>query len=140
MKETKFRLRNWQNRIVGYEKWYSGNFNTEGHYYVAKPQWLYSVDNEKWKPRYILHRYKDQYTGLKDKNGKEIYEEDIIKDHNALGVIVWDIENDEKPVGIGIKWIDENIPEGVFGSIWVEDLNDYKVIGNIHENPELIGE
>lgn len=68
-------------------------------------------------------------TGLKDKNGKEIYEGDIVKDHNEwIAVIVWR----EKMAAFGIKWVDG-----------VEDDFEFhlpcEVIGNIHENPELLG-
>lgn len=70
----------------------------------------------------------EQYTGLKDKNGKEIYEGDIVKDHNEwIAVIVWR----EKMAAFGIKWVDG-----------VEDDFEFhlpcEIIGNIHENPELL--
>lgn len=80
-----------------------------------------------------------QFTGLLDKNGKEIYEGDILK--------VYDIYNE--------TW-SENGAEVVFSSgfyfgyaggwvlnsgniiIKIERQNDREIIGNIYENPELI--
>jgi len=67
-----------------------------------------------------------QYTGLKDKNGKEIYEGDIIDTHWGKTVIVYD----HKFAGFWLKR----------GStlICLDDVRPIEVIGNLYENPELI--
>ena len=72
-----------------------------------------------------------QFTGLLDKNGKEIYEGDIVNYdnksfHNGLnGLVEW--------VGSGF-YIAKHIP--IFKI--VEKFKDFEVIGNIYENPELL--
>jgi len=67
-----------------------------------------------------------QYTGLKDRNGKEIYEGDIVKDE---GVVF------KKDAAFQVK----NYP---LMNFFIEGFEDKKskleVIGNIHENPELL--
>ena len=65
-----------------------------------------------------------QYTGLKDKNGKEIYEGDYVNCNRY--------ENEENYL-VEIKDI-RYLPKELFGS----NLNYLEVIGNIYENPELL--
>jgi len=95
--------------------------------------------------------YKDrlkimQYTGLKDKNGREIYEKDIVKfklltrdgEKRGIGIVEW---NDiERAWVVKVVKSDSGMPilkYYLLGFIKDEQL---RVIGNIYENPELLKE
>ncbi len=74
-----------------------------------------------------------QYTGLKDKNGTEIYADDLIT-HNS--------RNGGKPHRVIFyeelaAWCGDY---GLKYPLTTEELEEIKVIGNINENPELLKE
>lgn len=69
-----------------------------------------------------------QFTGLLDKNGKEIYEGDIVKD--------WQHGGNSKVEWIRTSWQLVS-PRNRWGA-YCSRLNVLEVIGNIYENPELL--
>ena len=79
-----------------------------------------------------------QYTGLTDIHGKKIFEGDIVKHYNfdtdpeefSLGVILW---NDES-----CRW--ERTASERSDRFFIGAVCKYEIIGNIHDNPELIKE
>ena len=76
-----------------------------------------------------------QYTGLKDINGKEIYEGDIMKVH---GFLYDRFSRDEEPISnFTVKYYSNGTSISKFST---HCMSDYpcEVIGNIFENPELV--
>ena len=116
---------------------------------------VWDVKLSKWiNPTYNItlpfpaeHKIIEQFSGLIDKNGKDIHEGDIV-------VCFYDfaVENDENG---NVKFIEKRdfaleeikfIGGGFCTSIeddlcihkWIEERNEIEVLGNIHENPELL--
>ena len=85
-----------------------------------------------------------EFTGKTDNNGNNIFQHDILKDKDGnIGVVVWieewamfgTLTDYEYPAYIkgGVK----NLDESMFWSFPIEE-NVNIVIGNIHDNPELL--
>lgn len=101
----------------------------------------YSINDEFTNEEYVFM----QYTGLKDQNGKEIYEGDILVPTN---------KEMRSIVKFGEATVGDDFHEQTFVGWYLEnkngavdELNDFEVnseyrkmevIGNIHENPELL--
>lgn len=141
-REIKFRAWDRINKIMTYNPINAINF--EGQILLNDGK-FYDID----KTDYILM----QYTGLKDKNDKEVYEGDIIhfskynQKHNESDQGIGIVKFDEFDYLYGLRLEDckqiKPKPSGFFRGLG--DLGSCEIIGNIYEhkylldNPELIG-
>jgi uncharacterized phage protein (TIGR01671 family) len=82
-----------------------------------------------------------QFTGLKDGNGREIYEEDVVRLYgNALAEVKW-VDAAPRMIGFGafeFKRGDERVIDTADVKTFAREMARAEVIGNIYENSELL--
>lgn len=79
-----------------------------------------------------------QFTGLLDKNGKEIYEGDILQipdDYDTFGMNAGNIQEIYFKAG-GFRFKPIHNPKA--RGCWLEDDGEFEIMGNIYQNPELL--
>ena len=105
------------------------------HYILQESMTDWGLPNKFWQYE-IDPETLCQYTGLKDKNGNRIWENDVVKDDNKLllGTVIW-LQDDYDYMGWFLD--DENLvePEMMKETMW----RDCEVLGNLFDNPELLG-
>jgi len=119
-----------------------GNHIIETNIYVRFPERMdyfrftgYIVYNEYYE---VIPETVGQFTGLKDKNGKEIYEGDIIESNGIDGYCLWLVKFTEEPSSCVMGFICEPINREdispVHNHVWYKG----EIIDNIYDNPELL--
>lgn len=83
----------------------------------------------------IDEKYLMQSTGLKDKNGKEIYEDDIVRITLTDGFRYVVGEDGAVKYKLGAFYILNGLDEYLISDFHIDDI---EVVGNIYENPELL--
>ena len=138
MRQIKFRGARTDKKGFAYGDLLTGQGYKKGKYFILPHTTYYPADCSSLDGYEVLPDTVGQFTGLYDKNGKEIYEGDIIGCHNPsikhlifynekqgrfMAALNGDIENDF----VGVCGLDD--------SRWNASK---EVIGNIHDNPELL--
>ena len=107
-------------------EWIEGDLlRINGHVFIFPDPAPKGIDKYKVDPATV-----GQYTGRKDKNGKKVYEADILTDKfGSMGVVEW------RDSGFVVNFGDTDIFDlsDCFG-----DSYQMWVVGNIHDNADLI--
>lgn len=77
-----------------------------------------------------------QYVGSKDRNGREIYEGDIVRHHHNKNKTDYVVEWSDASFGFIAAPIKENPGRPHLNQA---TMLSYEIVGNIYENPELLG-
>lgn len=122
-------------RVLKFRAW--DEINKKFHYSDE-----YDLVEDFWMMVRQHHWVLQQDTGLKDKNGKKIYEGDILRGikWGFLSIVEWGIIKVHSPTA-NIKLH----PDGEIGVGWGYRINEdgphrVEVVGNIFENPEILEE
>ena len=121
MREIKFR------GLSLTRNWIHGNLDDQGDMVE-----IFNRDNGMFSKAVVMPKTVGQYTGLRDKNGKEIYEGDILKNKREENFkLYW---NEEMCAFYlqNISWLSEDTP------VEFHRMENFEIIGNIFENKELL--
>lgn len=133
MREILFRGKTYDGKWEQGDLRHGGYVHNDSETYIMRSD--YALHNIPVDPKTV-----GQYTGLTDKNGKKIFEGDVV-------VCTQEINGNFVDKHIETGYVE--MKHGAFGlhrkqgyyrpfKDWLENY-EYEVIGNIHDNPELIG-
>lgn len=112
------------NREIKFRAWYGNRYG------------YFSLGETNRYPSNVMSFPVQQFTGHKDKNGKEIFDGDILKFFDKIvAIVVW-----SEFGGWSYQWIDKiyiNVRQRKIEPFF-HNINLNEVVGNIYENPELL--
>lgn len=128
------------------QKWLYGNLIEKDDPQKGEPTpWVRLIHNRALDAEMVAFSSVGQFTGLRDKSGKEIYEGDIMTGRNrVLKVVKWDSKR------AAFVYIEQFKPKTVkisfaqmydkFKSFFNKDgiLYNHEVVGNLYEHPHLL--
>ena len=126
MREIKFR-----GKRIDNGEWVVGDYSR-----YSKEKSIIMVDLLEQVDSWVWSETVGQYTGLDDKNGVKVFEGDVVRYLNSIesgnGVVIFDT------CAFLFNWIDIDETDSLLRHFQCSE--ELEVIGNIHDNQELMGE
>lgn len=139
--EDRFKFRFWHNEYKKMVEVYNLNSSPNGELSVCHTP-IYDQRYEKYRKGMVDYckvsvGVLEQCTGLKDKNGKLVFEGDVVREYGVWHPI--DLDDQEIDYLFVIKWCDCDYMSGfIFPKDRYGKETTFEVIGNVHENKELL--
>lgn len=128
MRTIKFR-----GKTIRSKEWVYSSTISQGTIKRKANKWFMEISENVWKG--LQEGSLGQFTGLYDKDGKEIYEGDIILEklkRSRKGGDLYEIVFED------CQWLGKNKDGAITSLSLLNDFHVIKIIGNIHDNPELL--
>lgn len=155
-----------QGKRIGNNEWIYGYLRQTGHENIEKPngQYIktvkyYQIQDNKYNSQFVNEETIGQYTGLKDKNGKKIYEGDVVQiiknvcsQYNPIENYIVTFERGSYRLVkdfVYIHYLEYKINN--HNRVYIDELSRretrlfrrkseerFEIIGNVYDNPELI--
>ena len=137
-REIKFRGKRIDKDVFVFGDMLTGMGYKKGKFYILPHLTYYPGDCNDLDGYEVIPETIGQFTGLLDKNGKEIYEGDIIRSYDSENnPIIHSISWDNKKVCYVATMLQHPLIGGPIYKGWIDEF-EKEVIGNVFDNPELL--
>lgn len=109
-------------------------FFPDGEVYIYPEDGLDSPDSYQVDPKTVC-----QYTGLQDVNGKKIFEGDIVNAYDLSDLLELQPSSANGVIVYSQNSFSLSQPNKSILRFWT-DAEEYEIIGNIHDNPQMINQ
>ena len=115
---------------VDAEEWVYGNY-AHTDCYAKQNNYIYQNNPLEYA---VIPETVSQFTGITDRNGKKVFEGDIIELPDRYVEVTWSELNAQYDLTF-VKY--KNVKPIDFNGVYMKDLHKYEVVANIHDSPDF---